>query len=316
MSRQPSLWDTPNAIFLPELGDGAGPCALPVGRMAGPCGQAHALANLSARQAGERGLLTSGTYGRTGFTSSGSVDLQSFLANRLRQNLPYPGLTLFSMTWKQRDTPAGRLICALRASGRSISGSGCGSWRSPNVVDSKGGTRKGSGQVQVCHQVMLLAPWQTPTCQDATGGPRTPDKKRGSAPGNQAIARLTHWPTPRSSEAGPDYAIQDREKSGGMSLQTTAAMSGWPTPATRDYRHANAKPWAERGGGKKGEQLNNVAVHSGPQPNGSPAGTGSSGQLNPAFVLWLMGYPPEWESCAPPAMPSSRKSGRSSSVPT
>jgi hypothetical protein len=35
----------------------------------------------------------------------------------------------------------------------------------------------------------------------------------------------------------------------------------WATPAARDYRHANAKPWSERGGGKKGEQLNNQAVH-------------------------------------------------------
>lgn len=37
--------------------------------------------------------------------------------------------------------------------------------------------------------------------------------------------------------------------------------TGWATPAARDYRHANAKPWSERGGGKKGEQLNNQVVH-------------------------------------------------------
>lgn len=32
------------------------------------------------------------------------------------------------------------------------------------------------------------------------------------------------------------------------------------------------------------------------------------GALNPAFVCWLMGFPQEWESCAPMVTPSSRKS--------
>ena len=205
-------------------------------------------------------------------------------------------------------------------------------------MDSRGGTRTGPGQVQLCHQVTLLSPWQTPTGQDATGGPRTPDKKRGAAPGNQAIAKLTSW----------------------------------ATPATRDYRHANLKTYEERGGGKKGEQLNNQAVHlaswptaisaptseashgqssgqyrrkmaecapwptprsseagpdyaildreksggtslqttaaiSGTPANGCPAGTANTGQLNPAFSLWLMGYPEGWVNCAPRGTVSSRK---------
>ena len=32
-------------------------------------------------------------------------------------------------------------------------GTGCGLWPTPNTVDAKGGTRKGDGQEQLCHQV-------------------------------------------------------------------------------------------------------------------------------------------------------------------
>ena len=57
----------------------------------------------------------------------------------------------------------------------------------------------------------------------------------------------------------------------------------YPTPAARDYRSPNAKPYAERGGGKKGEQLQNFV----------------GGQLNPDWVEWLMGWPVGWSSLAP-----------------
>jgi hypothetical protein len=49
--------------------------------------------------------------------------------------------------------------------------------------------------------------------------------------------------------------------------------------------------------------------------SGSQASTEKRGALNPEFVCWLMGYPPEWLSCAPSAMPSTSGRRSRSSVP-
>lgn len=65
-----------------ESAAGPTPCVSPVGPMTGPHGPAVALVNLSARQARELGLLTSGTSGQPGSTSSAPVALQSFSENR------------------------------------------------------------------------------------------------------------------------------------------------------------------------------------------------------------------------------------------
>lgn len=125
----------------------------------------------------------------------------------------------------------------------------------------------------------------------------------------------TGWPTPNASNvkgAYTDVGLIEKRKTAGrqQNLQDVAQLAAWATPCQRDYRCANLKPFSERGGGKKGEQLNNQVVHqvSGQMPSGSTAETVKKGQLNPAFSLWLMGFPvAEWENCAPQVTPSSRK---------
>ena len=73
-------------------------------------------ANLSARQAKEAGLMTSGTYGPRSSILSKSAVLQRFLENKLRRKTASLGSTLYRLTWKERITPSGRAIFALRAS--------------------------------------------------------------------------------------------------------------------------------------------------------------------------------------------------------
>jgi hypothetical protein len=100
-----------------------------------------------------------------------------------------------------------------------------------------------------------------------------------------------------------------------LSEQTGAALGMWATPRASD---------GEKGGpnqsfGAGGQPLPSQAYQSaqaeasGPTPNGSSDTTAKpAGSLNPAFVSWLMGYPPEWGNCAPMAMPLSPKSRRKS----
>ncbi len=72
------------------------------------------------------------------------------------------------------------------------------------------------------------------------------------------------WPTPLRSDTRSGVnsrAIRETNRDRGPRLCDVTVLTSWPTPAHRDYRFANAKPWSERGGGKKGEQLNNAIVH-------------------------------------------------------
>lgn len=51
----------------------------------------------------------------------------------------------------------------------------------------------------------------------------------------------------------------------------------WPTPGARDYRSPNAKPYADRGGATKGEQLPNFLAHCCAGPP-DPASVSTSGR--------------------------------------
>lgn len=205
MSRQQTLWDTGSATSSPGSASGASPCASPDGLTIGPSGQAARPVNLSARQAKEQGLLTSGTSGPHSTGSSAGVALQSSLANRLAQATASLGSTLYSLTWIKRVTPAGRSIPALRASARRTSDSVFIGWATPVAANGgKESPRPNTPKPQLPWQASQAA-WPTPTQQDqASSGSMNYAKTATHNPGVTLTdaARLTDsGATPNGSTA-------------------------------------------------------------------------------------------------------------------
>jgi len=259
--------DLPSATSSQELGSGLTPCAAQDGQTTDPSGQDLAPANLSARQAKALGLLTSGTYGQLSITSSASADLTSCLVSKLQAKTALVGSTLYALTWKQRITPQGRSISALRASARRTSDSASGGlevgWGTPRVggngqasqiMDEAGETK---GRIE---QQALLAGWATPLAEQANGTPEAfLQRKRDSmARGSQSMGislsdlnmqaqAWAGWPTPVVNDTtGSKYAYsQGNHDKKVLKLPGAADIAGWPTPTALE-RNANLDTMQKR----------------------------------------------------------------------
>lgn len=114
------------------------------------------------------------------------------------------------------------------------------------------------------------------------------------------------WPTP-TSLAPARNGNNEAGNSAGLVAIRAHALACWPTP-TASADKSIRTPEGARREVERGKSPD-LAAH-GMALAGSSATTEKPGALNPAFVCWLMGFPPEWDACAPTAMPSSRKSRR------
>lgn len=277
-----TLPDLHNAISSPGSACGHSLYDEHAGPIAALFGRALAPANLSARQAKEMGLLTSGIYGPHGSTSLGSEALSSSLVSRLAAKTLIYGSTLYKLTWKPWVTPSGRSRFRLRASAPRIS-----------VTDFTG--------------------WPTPRSAEAEHAGRQANTGHKGQTGVAEAASLCGWNTPRAtdgSNGGPNQ--------GGGALPPDAHLAGWSTPSCNNDRTGNpesALSMIRKDGSKVQQRLQDFAAIASPARLtvdglmliGSFAGMESGGQLNPAHSRWLMGLPPEWDDCAPTVTRSTRK---------
>lgn len=260
---------------LQESAAGPSPFALQDGPTTGPCGQALAPANHSAWPGDDLANATPDIFGQCGGNLSKSAALQQSLESRLRARMDVNGSPEFVLTWSHWDMPSGAPILRLRASARRTSASGFTGWRTPDA-NKRGGGYKDQEKLQARaaagHQINLedqaiLSGWNTPRATDGSHG--GPNQSGGALPADAARAG---WPTPTKSNAG------------GGQMEANCSITG---------RRAN--------GTKASVSIRMTA--STVLTNGSLAPMERIGGLNPAFSLWLMGYPAEWGNYAEPETP-------------
>ena len=198
MSAQVILTDLFNVTFSRDSVAGATPCALPDGPRTDLFGRAVAPASPLAQPVPGAVLPTSAISGPPGSTSSASAALTLSLVNRLKQRLTTDGSTLFNLTWREKVTPAGRLVYRLAASGRRTSDSDSGLWQTPKALDGVFSTPRTTGRpmhrathLQTQTIALLtnadptLASWVSPRAQD---GERGGEHERGAEMGGGSAA--------------------------------------------------------------------------------------------------------------------------------
>lgn len=176
---------------------------------------------------------------------------------------------MYALTWKDRVTPSGRKIAALRAQAHRISGKGSGSGPSG---------------------------WPTPVAAPANGTPEAflRRKQESVARGNpmgisltdiNMVAQLAGWPTPNATDS---TGAGTEGRDGGMNCQTAAQLAGWPTPMAGTPAQNGNNPAGNTDASRKTVEL--AGWNTTRATDGSRGGPNQAGGALPADAA-LAGWP-------------------------
>lgn len=222
--------------------DSVSPCASPDGQTTGQSSPEAAPVRVSPRRAQEQASTIRDTFGRRGFGSSASCALQQSLESRLKRRLDSAGSILFSQSWKQKVTPAGRLYLGLAVSALRTSGSGFTGWPTAQSRDGHGGGQaRRYGERSNLDDAAQLAAWPTPNAGPQNDGDSTRERRRevlknlhkngnGFGLNLGQAATLAGWPTPMAGT--PAQNGNSAAGNTDSSRKTVALLAGWPTPNT------------------------------------------------------------------------------------
>lgn len=276
-----------NVIFSPDSGGGPTPPVLPAGPTIGNCGPDRPPANRSRLRAKAKPRLTIGTCGPTIFGSPVPDGPLSSWESRLRRRLARTGSTESVLTWRASVTPAGRPLSRLVPSTRRTDATDFGSWHTPLASD---GTKLDAHLPAIDKRI-------------AAG------REIGLAMQARLETARAVWPTP-TSLAPAKNGNNEAGNSAGLVAIRAHALAMWPTPRLQDSKHGPATPYELSRDESKDLLHVRAARAIGMALASSPDTTEKPGALNHQFVCWLMGYPPEWDACAPTETRSSRRSRR------
>ena len=255
--------------------------------------QADTLANLSPSQVEKKVKKIQDTSGQSILDLSKSSDQLGLLEKMLVDTLNSVS-TPYLRTWKAKVTPQGRLVFQLRASGRTTKEKESGSWHTPTVMDHLPTRTEEALKKQYMNHRKGRTEHSTLRDQVTFPKPdqmwRTPDNMAGGSnlPGIQKALDEGHLKRPSGQPI--QIRLQDQVREERL----------WPTPAAHEGRLG----YQRRDTGKKGTQksLTTKVI----DKEGGREKT--TGQLNPTWVEWLMGYPIGWTDLNVSETASSHKS--------